>query len=74
VVPAQCELIFSRYGDGSLCLSHYHQKSDFQVACTDLSDGLPALATNGCFRFVMPNSVLGDDDNTIEVKARITIS
>jgi E3 ubiquitin-protein ligase SIAH1 len=73
VVPVQCELIFSRYDDGSLCLSHYHQKSDFQVACTDLSDGLPALA-NGCFRFVVPNSVLGDDDDTIEVKARIAIS
>jgi hypothetical protein len=30
-VPAQCELIFSRYGDDSLCRRHY-QKSDFQVA------------------------------------------
>jgi E3 ubiquitin-protein ligase SIAH1 len=73
-VPAQCELIFSRYGHGSLCRSHY-QKSDFQAACTDLSDGLPALA-NGCFQFVVPNSVLGDDDteNAIQVKARIAIS
>ncbi|CAN6331450.1 unnamed protein product [Urochloa humidicola] len=75
--PARCELVFSRYGDdGSLCRSHY-QKSDFQVACTDLSDGLPS--PDRCFQFVMPNSGLGDDDDdddmedAIQVKARILI-
>ena len=72
-VSTRCKLVFSRFGGGSFCFSHY-QRSDFQVACTDLADGLPS--PDGCFQFVVPDSVRGDDDteNAIEVKARISIS
>jgi E3 ubiquitin-protein ligase SIAH1 len=66
----QCELVFSHYGDRSSCRSHY-QSSVFRVVCTDLSNGLPNL--EGCFQFFVPNAILGveDDNNSIQVKARI---
>jgi len=66
----QCELVFSRFRDRSSCRSHY-QWSVFRVVCTDLSNGLPN--PEGCFQFFVPNAVLGvgDDKNSIQVKARI---
>nr|CAB3463970.1 unnamed protein product [Digitaria exilis] len=38
----QCELVFSRYGDDGTLYTRHYQKSEFQVACTDLFDGLPS--------------------------------
>ncbi|KXG21320.1 hypothetical protein SORBI_3009G047700 [Sorghum bicolor] len=66
----QCELVFSLYGDRSLCHSYY-QSSVFKVLCTDLSNGLPN--PEGCFQFFVPNAVLGDGDdrNSIQIKVRI---
>ncbi|TVU17668.1 hypothetical protein EJB05_33717, partial [Eragrostis curvula] len=66
------ELEYSRYvdvrrRDGNQLVNHY-QKSEFRVVCTDLSDGLPDPSDG--FRFVVPWSVLGDDeDDTIQVTA-----
>jgi hypothetical protein len=59
----QCERVFSRGGGrhGSLCRSRYYQKSDFQVASTDLADGLPCR--DGCFQVLLPNALLGDDND-----------
>ncbi|KAJ1261691.1 hypothetical protein BS78_09G050000 [Paspalum vaginatum] len=68
----QCEMVLSRSGGGSLCRCHY-QMSDFQVARTDLANGMPSR--DGCFQFVVPHTVVGDDDqDRIEVKARIVIN
>ncbi|EES19035.1 hypothetical protein BDA96_09G048700 [Sorghum bicolor] len=66
----QCELVFSCYGDRSSCRSHY-QSSVFRVVCTDLSSGLPN--PENCFQFFVPNTVfgVGDDKNSIQIKARI---
>ncbi|TVU17681.1 hypothetical protein EJB05_33731, partial [Eragrostis curvula] len=63
------ELEYSRYvdvrrRDGNQLVNHY-QKSEFRVVCTDLSDGLPD--PNDGFRFVVPWSVLGDDEDTIQL-------
>ncbi|KAK3137452.1 hypothetical protein QOZ80_5BG0452420 [Eleusine coracana subsp. coracana] len=71
---SHCELIFSHYGNssnGAPC-SKYYQSSEFQVAWTDLSNGLPN--PDLCFQFVLPNSVLGDDKEGIQIKARIIIN
>lgn len=72
LVSPQCELVFSRNGhDGDWCSRHY-QKSEFQVACTDLSHGLPS--SEDCFRFVVSDSVLGEEPGCFQVKATIFTS
>ncbi|TVU17613.1 hypothetical protein EJB05_33661 [Eragrostis curvula] len=66
-LTSQCELIFSHYDgsiNGALCC-RYYQSSEFQVACTDLSNGVPN--PDLCFQFIVPNSVLGDDKEGIQV-------
>ncbi|TVU17660.1 hypothetical protein EJB05_33708, partial [Eragrostis curvula] len=73
LLTSQCELIFSNYdhsNNGALC-RRYYQSSEFQVACTDLSNGLPNPDLG--FQLVVPNSVLGDKEG-IQVKARIIIN
>lgn len=69
----ECELqlthsYFNRYSrrGGDLCRSHY-QRSVFNVACTDLSNGVPN--PDDCFQFIVPNSRHRDDKDTIEVEA-----
>nr|CAB3460262.1 unnamed protein product [Digitaria exilis] len=69
---AQCELVFSRYGDDGTLYTRHYQKSEFQVACTDLYDGLPS--TDDCFQFVVPDSVLGEEAGCLQVKATIFTS
>ncbi|KAL6608230.1 hypothetical protein ACP70R_041293 [Stipagrostis hirtigluma subsp. patula] len=52
---------------------NYHQRSTFRVKGTDLSNGLPSF--DDSVQFVVPNSMLGDDDeDTIEVGVRIFFS
>ncbi|OEL17996.1 hypothetical protein BAE44_0020985, partial [Dichanthelium oligosanthes] len=63
----------SRPHDGDQFMDNYYQSARFRVTSTDLSNGLPS--PDGCFQFVVLNSVLGDGDkDAIEVRARIIIS
>ncbi|CAN6326727.1 unnamed protein product [Urochloa humidicola] len=76
----KCELSYSRRTsrrslprDGDQFMDSYYQSSKFRVASTDLSNGLPS--PDGCFQFVVLNSVHGDGGkDPIEVNARIIIS
>ena len=68
----KCELTYS----WNLSLScgdqvEHSQESKFTVTCTDQSSGLPNRDEH--FQFVVPNSVLADDDkeNTIKVGFRV---
>ncbi|PVH61809.1 hypothetical protein PAHAL_3G126900 [Panicum hallii] len=73
----ECRLTYYRPWDfndnnhhgGHQVWDHY-QQSNFRVACTDLSDGMPN--PDGCFQFVLTNSVIGAyDRDGIEVRVRI---
>jgi E3 ubiquitin-protein ligase SIAH1 len=65
------QVFIDRHG-GCLLSNHYHSSS-FRVACSNLSNGLPN--PDECFRFVVPNSVVGDPnkEDGIEVKASTII-
>lgn len=64
------ELEYSGYADvrcrDRLLVNHY-QKSEFRVLGTDLSKGLPG--PDNSFLFLVPGSVLADDQDTIQVTA-----
>ncbi|TVU17784.1 hypothetical protein EJB05_33840, partial [Eragrostis curvula] len=68
----KCELSYMGNGDKGPHSCHqvieHYQKSRFRVACTDVSKGMSGL--DGCFQFVVPDSVAADID-TIMVTARI---
>ncbi|CAM0957713.1 unnamed protein product [Alopecurus aequalis] len=51
-------------------LSHL-QDSKFEVACTDLSKGMPDL--RDCFHFIVPNDVQPETDATVKVEVSFTI-
>ncbi|KAF8666191.1 hypothetical protein HU200_053720 [Digitaria exilis] len=51
---------------------HYYQKARFQVACTDLSNGLPDRP-NASFQFFVPKYDDGSNEVTFKVSAEIFI-
>lgn len=70
----KCELVYTRHSRPQGCdqvIEHY-QKSRFRVACSDLSNGLSSL--DGCFQFVIPDSIFADiDGDAIVLTARIIV-
>ncbi|TVU17672.1 hypothetical protein EJB05_33722 [Eragrostis curvula] len=71
----KCELVYSGYvssKDGDQVVSHY-QQSEFRVACTDLSNGLPDL--NERFQFIVPRFAYRDvEEDAIEVTVWLFIN
>ncbi|GJN36032.1 hypothetical protein PR202_gb24857 [Eleusine coracana subsp. coracana] len=72
----KCELSYTRRESSrpqgcDQVIEHY-QKSRFRVACSDLSNGLSSL--DGCFQFVIPDSIAADNDrDAVVVTACIII-
>ncbi|KAL6608233.1 hypothetical protein ACP70R_041296 [Stipagrostis hirtigluma subsp. patula] len=66
---ATVKLTYTRYMPSDMCRLH-KQSSEFKVACTDLSGGLPDPSE--CFQFVVPISVRGDDEAVTRVMMSIT--
>jgi hypothetical protein len=62
-------LTYGCYRSFGMCSTH-HQSSEFKVACTDLSNGLPNPSE--CFLFIVPRSACRDDEEFIKVKVVIT--
>ncbi|OEL20643.1 hypothetical protein BAE44_0018337 [Dichanthelium oligosanthes] len=56
---ATLKLTYGCYSSFDMCCMH-HQVSEFKVACTDLSNGLPD--PSGCFVFIVPRSAHRDDE------------
>ncbi|KAL6897748.1 hypothetical protein ACP4OV_006707 [Aristida adscensionis] len=67
---AMVKLTYTRYRPSDVCRS-YHQSSEFKVACTDLSDGVPDPSE--CFQFIVQSAVRGDDDDD-DAKTRVMVS
>jgi E3 ubiquitin-protein ligase SIAH1 len=65
---ATIKLTYSCYKMFDMCCMH-RQSSEFKVACTDLSDGLPD--SSKCFLFIVPRSARRDNEEFTEVTAII---
>ncbi|KAF8765993.1 hypothetical protein HU200_007928 [Digitaria exilis] len=65
---AELRLTYGCYRNFDMCCMH-HQTSEFKVACTDLSKGLPDPSK--CFMFIVPGSACRDDEVVTKVTATI---
>ncbi|TVU17762.1 hypothetical protein EJB05_33817, partial [Eragrostis curvula] len=66
------QLSYLRYAQvtADQLIAKYNQESEYVVACTDLSDGLPS--PDGCVQFILLDSVVADRDrDAIKVGARV---
>ncbi|KAG2624706.1 hypothetical protein PVAP13_3KG152000 [Panicum virgatum] len=66
---AMLKLTYECYRSFDTCSTH-HQSSEFKVACTDLSNGLPDPSE--CFLFIVPRSACRDDEEFTKVNVVIT--
>ncbi|CAN6326729.1 unnamed protein product [Urochloa humidicola] len=66
---ATLRLTYGCYMSFDMCCTH-HQASEFKVACTDLSNGLPDPSE--CFLFIVPRSTRRDDEEFTKVKVVIS--
>ncbi|CAL5096992.1 unnamed protein product [Urochloa decumbens] len=65
---ATLRLTYGCYRSFDMCWTH-HQASEFKVACTDLSKGLPNPSE--CFVFIVPRSAHRDDEEFTKVNVVI---
>lgn len=68
----KCVLTYSQSVQERKLLVHHHLQSDLCVDCTDLSNGPPR--TEERFKFVVPNSAVGDKETMLSMSLYVLAS